>query len=197
MSARTAIHACVLATGIVLLTLGSPSAVRCFQARDHLTPEEAELIREAQILDKRIDVFIKAVDRRLLVLSGGAPAGDKQLKKDSEKWGELPSGTRAELFGDIARIFDEAITNIDDVSARDEKNPLIPKALRKLAAGASRTVEQLKPTQSRETSGAESGNFDLLVRHAEEIVEAASKLPPPVEKKAKEKGKTEKTKETN
>ena len=27
-----------------------------------------------------------------------------------------------ELVGDIARIFDEAITNIDDVNSRDERN---------------------------------------------------------------------------
>ncbi len=197
MIARAAIHACIMATGIVLLTPGSPSSVRCFQARDHLTPEEVELIRNAQILDKRIDVFIKAADRRLLVLSGGAAAGEKQLKKDSETWGELPTGTRAELLGDIARIFDEAITNIDDVSARDEKNPLIPKALRKLAAAASRTVDQLKPLQEQAKGGAETSGFEMLVKHAEEIVEAASKLPPPTEKKPKDKSKTEKTKETN
>jgi hypothetical protein len=167
------------------------------QARDHLTEQEVELVREAQILDKRIDVFIKAVDRRLLVLSGAAAvaAGGKQLKKDSETWGELPSGTRAELMGDIAKIFDEAITNIDDVSARDEKNPLIPKALRKLAAAASRTVEQLKPTATQASSDRETIGFELLVERAAEIVDAAGKLPPPVEKKGK--SKTEKPKETN
>ena len=103
------------------------------------------LVKDAQILDKRIEVFIKAVDRRMLVINNAAEANAKQLKKDSEKWGELPTGTRAELMSDISRIFDEAITNIDDVSARDEKNPLIPKALRKLAAAATRIVEQLKP----------------------------------------------------
>lgn len=196
MIARKSIHACILATGIVLLTLGSPSIVRCLQAREHLTPQEIELVREAQILDKRIDVFIKAVDRRLLALNGGAGAAEKQLKKDLETWGDLPAGTHAELLGDIARIFDEAITNIDDVSARDEKNPLIPKALRKLAAAASRTVDQLKPIQAQAKEGADNG-FDLLLQRAEEIVEAASKLPPPAEKKAKDKSKTEKPKETN
>jgi hypothetical protein len=194
MIARRAIHACILAA-VVLLTIASPSTVRCFQARDHLTPQEVEIVRETQILDQRIDVFIKAVDRRLLVLSSAAAASEKQLKKDSETWGELPSGTRAELLGDIARIFDEAITNIDDVSARDEKNPLIPKALRKLAVAASRTVDQLKPIQAQAKGEAEANGFELLVKHAEEIVEAASKLPPPAEKKGKTK--TEKTKETN
>src|SRR6185503_6131623 len=83
--------------------------------RDHLTPQEVDLVKEAQILDKRVDVFIRAAERRLMVINGsaGAAANAKQLKKDSERWGELPTGSRAELVSDIARILDEAITNID------------------------------------------------------------------------------------
>jgi hypothetical protein len=170
------------------------------QTRDHLTPKEAEVVQEAQILDKRIDVFIRAIDRRMLVLGGAASASsEKQLKKESETWGELPAGTRAELIGDIAKILNEAITNIDDVSARDEKNPLIPKALRKLATAATRTVDQLKPLQAQAKDDAEAYGFELVVKRVEEIVEAAGTLPPPVEKEKKPKGKnkTEKTKETN
>src|SRR6185503_15506171 len=90
------------------------------QKRDHLTEQEVDLVKEAQALDKRIDVFIKAAERRLMVINGSSAANAKQLKKDSERWGELPTGSRAELVSDIARILDEAITNIDDVSARDE-----------------------------------------------------------------------------
>ena len=176
------------------------AAVSAFQAREHLTPQEIDLVKDTQILDKRIDVFIKAADRRLLVLAGqAANATDKttakQLKKDSETWGELPTGSRAELIGDIARIFDEAITNIDDVSARDENNPLIPKALHKLAAAATRIVEQLKPAETQAKNEAELSNFDQLTENAESILQAANKLPPPVDKKAK--NKTDKQKETN
>jgi len=166
-----------------------------FQAREHLTPQEIELVKDAQILDKRVDVFIKAADRRVLALSGTDATSARQLKKDSESWGELPSGTRAELIGDIARILDEAITNIDDVSARDENNPLIPKALRKLAATALRIVEQLKPAEAQAKGDAELSSFDQLTENAESILQAANKLPPPVEKKGK--GKTEKPKATN
>src|SRR6185503_8511504 len=74
--------------------------------RDHLTPQEVDLVKEAQILDKRIDVFIRAAERRLMVIngSGNAAANTKQLKKESERWGELPTGSRAELVLDIARI---------------------------------------------------------------------------------------------
>ncbi len=166
-----------------------------FQAREHLTPQEIDQVKDNQILDKRIDVFIKAADRRVLALKGTDASSAKQLKKDSESWGELPSGTRAELIGDIARIFDEAITNIDDVSSHDQNNPLIPKAVRNLAAAASRIVEQLKPAEAQAKDDAELSSFEQLTENADAIVQAASKLPPPVEKKGK--SKSEKSKDTN
>jgi hypothetical protein len=160
------------------------------QTRDHLTPQEVDLIKEAQLLDKRIDVFIKAADRRVLVLNGGATAAanTKQLKKDAERWGELPTGSRAELVSDIAHIFDEAITNIDDVSSRDERNPLIGKSLRKLAQSVNTIMEQLKPLRVEAKSDAEIASFEMLHEDAQSILEAATKLPPEVEKKTKAKG---------
>ena len=42
------------------------------QSRDHLTPQEVDLVKEAQVLDKRIEVFIKAAERRLMVINGSA-----------------------------------------------------------------------------------------------------------------------------
>lgn len=155
------------------------------QSRDHLTPQEVDLVKDAQVLDQRIEVFVKAADRRLLVLTGADAPSPKQLKKDSEKWGELPTGSRAELLGDLAKILDEAITNIDDVSARDEKNPLIPKALRRLAAEATRIFDQLRPLREQAKGDAEVARFEELTENAESILEAAKKLPPPVEKKGK------------
>src|SRR5215203_540808 len=85
-----------------------------------------------------------------------------------------------------ARIFDEAITNIDDVSSRDERNPLIPKALRKLAQSVTSIMEQLKPLRSEAKSEAEIASLELLNEDAQSILTAASKLPPEVlDKKAK------------
>lgn len=155
--------------------------------RDHLTPQEVDLVKEAQVLDKRIDVFIRAAERRLMVINNSSAANAKQLKKESERWGELPTGSRAELVGDIARIFDEAITNIDDVSARDERNPLIAKALRKLAAAVNSIMGQLKPLSAEAKGDAEIANFEMLNEDAQSILEAANKLPPEVvvDKKAK------------
>jgi len=153
--------------------------------RDHLTQQEVDLVKEAQILDKRIEVFIKAAERRMMVITGSASANAKQLKKDSERWGELPTGSRAELVSDIARIFDEAITNIDDVSTRDERNPLIGKSLRKLAQAVNSIMGQLKPLSTEAKTDAEIASFELLNEDAQSILEAVNKLPPEVEKKAK------------
>ena len=169
----------------LLAALSLVSSAGAVQSRDHLTPQEVELVKDTQVLDLRIDIFVKAADRRLLVLTGLDAPSPKQLKKDSEKWGDLPNGSRAELLGDIAKILDEAITNIDDVSARDEKNPLIPKALRKLAAEATRIFDQLRPMREQAKGDAEIARFEELTENAESILEAAKKLPPPVEKKGK------------
>ena len=196
MNARASIL--FLTVGLIF-TLFTPGEIRAVQARDHLTEQEVELVKDSQILDKRIEVFIKAADRRMQVLNGTEATNAKQSKKEAELWGALPTGTRAELIGDIARIFDEAITNIDDVSSRDEKNPLISKALRNLAAAATRIVGQLKPLEPQLKGDSELSSFDQLVENAESIIQAANKLPPPVEKPVEKKGKskTEKTKETN
>ena len=155
------------------------------QKRDYLTPQEVDLVKEAQALDKRIDVFIKAAERRLMVINNSSAANAKQLKKDSERWGELPTGSRAELISDIAGILDAAINNIDGVSERDERNPLIPKALRKLAGSVNTIMAQLKPLSTQAKSEAEVASFELLNEDAQSILEAANKLPPEVEKKAK------------
>ncbi len=176
-----------LFTLLLVLFLGSNflSPAATLPQRDHLTPQEVDLVKEAQVLDKRIDVFVKAAERRMLVITGATAPTTKQSKKDAERWGELPTGSRAELVSDIARILDEAITNIDDVSARDERNPLIPKSLRKLAQSVNTIMAQLKPLSAQAKSDAEVASFEMLNEDAQSILEAANKLPPEVEKKAK------------
>src|SRR5437868_5551776 len=90
--------------------------------RDHLTPQEVDLVKEAQLIDLRVEVFVRAIERRMIVLTDPSQANSKQLQKESVKWGELPKGTESELLGDIANILDEAITNIDDVASREDAN---------------------------------------------------------------------------
>lgn len=180
----------LLTVSIALIAVFSFLTHAVAQQRDHLTQQEVDLVKEAQILDKRIDVFIKATERRIMVINGSATANAKQLKKDSEKgWGELPTGSRAELVSDIAKILDEAITNIDDVSARDERNPLIAKSLRKLAQATNTIMSQLKPLATEAKSEAEVASFELLNEDAQSIMEAANKLPPEVVTDKKDKKK--------
>ncbi|HEX6650458.1 MAG TPA: hypothetical protein VF075_13000 [Pyrinomonadaceae bacterium] len=178
-----------LFTLLLVLFLGSNflSPAATVQQRDHLTPQEVDLVKEAQVLDKRIDVFIKAAERRMMIITGVTAPTTKQSKKDAERWGELPTGSRADLVSDIARILDEAITNIDDVSARDERNPLISKSLRKLAQSVNTIMGQLKPLSAEAKSEAEVASFEMLNEDAQSILEAANKLPPEVEKKAAKK----------
>jgi len=111
------------------------------QERDHLTEKEVDLVRETQIIDARIDVFIKAADRRILVLT---TPNATQKKKEEEMWGPLPTGSRAELLIDFRRILSEAMEKLDDSAERNRSNPLLSKALDKLKAAATRQIVALK-----------------------------------------------------
>jgi hypothetical protein len=173
----------------VFVATHTPPALASANVRDHLTEQEADLVRDAQQLDKRTAVFIKAIQRRLLVLTDPNAAASKEVQKDMEKWGELPKGTRAELLEDIAKILDEATTNIDDLSIRDVSNPLIPKSLRLLGEASQRFMAQFTQMRDRTENQDERASLETAVENAQAIIEAAAKLPPPTtkEKKSKEK----------
>jgi hypothetical protein len=163
-----------LAVVFLIVLFGTlPLMARNSAARDYLTPQEEERVKEAQVLDKRIEVFVKAAERRLLVLTDPL---SKQVQKDLEKWGELPKGTRVELIMDIANILDAAIVNIDDVAARDEKNPLLSKALRKLADAATRFQTQFTAMRDQFREAEERRAVEQVMENVQEILGAASKL---------------------
>lgn len=167
----------------LLMTVTATAATR----RDPLTEKEADLVREAQALDKRTEVFIKAAERRLRLLS--APSGAaKESPKDIEKWGEL-SGTRAELLGDLANIMDEAVTNIEDVGTHNSRSGLIPKSIRKLAEASTRFLPQLAALRERATDD-ERAALERAIEQAQEVIAAAGKLPAETVETKKKKGKT-------
>ncbi|HEX6190188.1 MAG TPA: hypothetical protein VFZ40_19195 [Pyrinomonadaceae bacterium] len=175
---------------LVLLAVVSLSfaTIALAQPRDHLTDQETELIRFHQQLDKRIEVFIKAIDRRFAIINGLEQAKTKKLDKAEPEWGDLPKGSRAQLLGDVASILDEAITNIDDVSRRDEKSPLISRSLRKLTAATNGYVTQLKSMASQTKDADELSAIERVLQHAEQIIEVGNQLPPPsADKKKKDK----------
>src|SRR5712692_10586963 len=175
-----------LVTTVALLLAGSASA----QKRDHLTDQESELVRDNQELDKRTEVFIKAIDRRFAIINGTfVPPTPKKTKKDEPDWGAPPKGTRAELLGDIAGILDEAITNIDDVSRRDAKNPLLSRSLRKLTAATNGYLNQLNALQNQSKDADELAGISHIQDYANQIIEVGNKLPPPAPDSDKDKKK--------
>jgi hypothetical protein len=171
---------------LYLLGVQSVAATSNVPKRDHLTPQEADLVREAQLLDQRIAVFIHAVERRVVLVTGEASSPGKKKQKEAEKWGEPPMGTRAELLGDIARILDEAITNIDDVAAREDANQkVLQKALRALSQAANQFVVELQSLRDKTKGSDERDVLEQALESAQEVIEAAGKLPQ--ETKAKNK----------
>jgi hypothetical protein len=174
----------LVCTGLLLIA-GSTSA----QTRDHLTDQETDLVRFHQELDKRIDVFIRAMDRRFAIINGKVPPAERKLVKDEPEWGEVPKGTHAQLLGDIAGILDEAITNIDDVNRRDARNPLISRSLRKLTSTAQGYLTQLAALQKQTKDPDELDAIERVATQANEIIDVGSKLPPPVAEPDKKKKK--------
>jgi hypothetical protein len=167
---------------LTIVTAAAPAATR----RDPLTEKEADLVREAQALDKRTDVFIKAAERRLRALSATSAA--KETPKDIEKWGEL-AGTRAELLGDLANILDEAVTNIEDVGSHNSRSGLIPKSIRKLAEASVRFLPQLAALRDHVTED-ERNALERAIEQAQEVIAAAGKLPAETVETKKKKGKS-------
>ena len=161
----------------------SPSSA---QQRDHLTNEEIELIREIQELDLRMEVYVKAIDRRFLVLNKDTSQAG-QIEKDSEKWGVLPKGTRLELLLDIKKILQEAIDKIDDVALRDEKSELLPYAVHVLADGVRRFAPELEKIRDTATEKREIGVIADSLDFSNQIIEASTKIPKPTKKRAKSK----------
>jgi len=115
------------------------------------------------------------------------PDTKKKSNKDEPDWGEIPKGSRADLINDIAGILDEAITNIDDVGRRDEKNPLIARSLRRLTVAANLYAGQFNLIRSHTSNDDELSAIERVLDYTQQIVEVGGKLPPPAPEKTKSK----------
>ena len=177
----------VFLSGLLILPFVSPATAQ----RDYFTPEEIELIRDAQEIDLRIDVLVHAIDRRLDVLKAGGPPAALS-KKDEAKWGVLPQGTRLELLFDIKRILQKAIDDIDNLADRPEaavispnRDPkdnkgfavLFPKAVKELAKAAERYRPIFKAELDKTTDNAEKGSLLDSLDMCDQIIAAVPKLP--------------------
>ena len=132
--------------------------------RDHLTEKEADLIRDWQEIDKRIEIFAKAADRRLLLLQTPAAV---QTKKEEERWGPLPAGTKLELLADYKRLLEEAEEKLEDAYDRNTKNPLIPKALAKFKESVTRHLPQLRALADKMATKPEQRALAEAIEEAE------------------------------
>ncbi len=159
------------------------------QRTDHFTEKETELIRDAQEIDRRMEVFIKAIERRFLVLENKAETlskkESKQIEKDSELWGDLPESSQTKLLSDIEEILDEAINNIDDAASRDSQSELFPKAVHKLADSAKEFIPKLKIFYDSAKTEREMAVTGQAIEYCKMIIEASSKVGKPVEKSKK------------
>jgi hypothetical protein len=139
------------------------------QQRDHLTEKEDELLREFQVIDKRIEVFIKAADRRLLVLANPSAT---QKKKEDETWGPLPTGSKLELLQDYKRILEEAEEKMDDGLYRG-KSPALEKALNKFKEAAVRQIPLLRALAPQLTDKREQRALEEAIEEAETVSQAS------------------------
>lgn len=177
----------IIAIALFTFVAFSPSA---FGQRDYLTAEEIDIVRDTQRIDERIDVLIKAIDRRFIAMA--IDAAVTKTKKDKREWGAEPAGTRQELLVDIKRILQKAIDDIDNLADRpnalilnpdDEgkkgmtHNELFGKAVRNLAAAAKRYDTALRPLLPTTSERLESGPMLDILEMCEQISDAVSKLP--------------------
>src|SRR5215212_4390398 len=139
------------------------------QHREHLTPEEIELVRDNQELDARTKVFIKAAERRLLAVTDPAESA-KNAPKEKEKWGEV-QGTPTQLFYDISKILEEAVTNVDDVAEHNPESPLLRKSLYMLSEATVRMLPRLTKLREDVKSEAEADQLDRALETAREITD--------------------------
>ncbi|MFN0119901.1 MAG: hypothetical protein ACKV2V_05305 [Blastocatellia bacterium] len=123
---------------VLSLAFALPAAA---QKRDHLTEQEIDLIRDFQEIDKRVEIFIKCAERRLLLMTGAEP---NQSKREEEMWGPWPFGTKLQLLQDYKGIMSEAMEKLEDAYERDPKSSALAKGLKKFKEAATRHIPQLR-----------------------------------------------------
>jgi hypothetical protein len=167
---------------------------KTFCQRDYFTPEEIEIIRDAQQMDQRVNVLTHCIDRRFALLNVDVHAPAFKEKK-GEEWGPAPAGSRLDLLIDIKRILEKAIDDIDNLSerpnsivveeARDTKDQgkkpkgfadVFPAAVRNLAAAAARYGPALKVELDKTKDPAEKGAILNSLEMCDEIMASVNKL---------------------
>lgn len=170
---------------LIVSLISTISASAQGERRNNLTDEEDELVREAQEIDKRMEIFVKVIDRRFLVINDPAAAESKQVQKENNKWGPLRTGTKLQMLSDIDVTLREAIAKLDDVAERDMVNPLFPKAVRILSSACQRWIPLFQALEQKATEEKEKEMLVNSVDNANQVIEAVSRLPKEEPKKKK------------
>ncbi|MEO5860428.1 MAG: hypothetical protein ABIR33_15945 [Pyrinomonadaceae bacterium] len=179
-------------TVLTLLVFAVLSSAATGQRRDFVTDQEAEIIREAQEIDLRIEALTKFIDRRLSAANIVGHAWTLP-KKNTELWGPEPAGSRSELLSDAKRLLQKSIDDIDDIASRPKtaiegnevSGKLFPKAVRNLASAATRYKAIFQAELERSTSNTDKGLLIQSIEFCDQIMEAASQLPAEEVKKKK------------
>jgi hypothetical protein len=166
---------------LLLTAYCSLLTVNAQQRRDYLTEQEADLVREAQQIDFRMEVLVKAIDRRVLLLN------NRQSElKDLEKWGE-PKGTKAQLLYDISKILLSAIDNIEYIAEKDAGNKLFPKSVNILADASRKYLPQMEIYKGKFQDKMEQAAILTSIDYFNQIIEASAKVPKEAPKQEKKK----------
>ncbi len=143
------------------------------RGKDHLNEQEAERVREAQLIDLRAKVFLHIAERRLNVILGLAPTSfnekdEKDEKKDGkdkkkdkkkkdeeekpDKYGPEPSGTTAQLLDNYTRVISELLDKLDDVYEKKKDDPDFGKAIDKIIDKSQDHLKLLEKISSKVNS---------------------------------------------
>ena len=174
---------------LIALFLGIPNELDA-QRRDHLTAQEIELVQFFQEIDTRITVYSKAIERRFLSINGTDSLTKKELKrlkKDSEKWGELPKGSNPQLLSDIDKLLDEAITKLEDAFERNADKDLVTSAVFIMTDNAKIFIPRLENIGKKTKDSNEIAVIENAISQCKSIIEASTKLKRPSKKKRKKK----------
>lgn len=177
---------------LALLTIAAIVTTAPAQRRDFVTEQEAEIIREAQEIDLRVEALTKFIDRRLAAANIAGHTWTPP-KKNSELWGPEPAGSRSELLSDIKRILQKSIDDIDDIASRTSTaiegnevgGKLFPKAVKNLAAAARRYKPIFQAELEASKSNTDRGLLMQSIEFCDQIIEASANLPAEEPKKKK------------
>lgn len=143
------------------------------RGKDHLNEQEAERVREAQLIDLRAKVFLHIAERRLNVILGLAPTSfnekdEKDEKKDGkdkkkdkkkkdeeekpDKYGPEPSGTTSQLLDNYTKVISELLDKLDDAYEKKKDDPDFGKAIDKIIDKSQDHLKLLEKISSKVSS---------------------------------------------